>query len=178
MPSADSHSPYDIRVGIFLDLYQSYFYHHLLFFSIPCHFRMHFRQHVAVVAYWAMNTGYPFISLLLWLKFIKALLFVIFLSFIFLAFLGPIALLPLFLYVLLKSITAFSHFREKTLLLRLRIGFGVCGIIIIVGLSFYSNTIKSSRTKTDYILQRGKSGKRIKVDVEGWVKPGARVGIF
>jgi hypothetical protein len=87
-------------------------------------------------------------------SFIKALLFVIVLSFIFLAFLGPIALLPLFLYALFKSITAFSHFREKTLLQRFRIGVGVCGIIIIVGLSFYSNTIKSSRTKTDYILQR------------------------
>jgi hypothetical protein len=87
-------------------------------------------------------------------SFIKALLFVIVLSFIFSAFLGPIALLPLFLYALFKSITAFSHFREKTLLQRFRIGVGVCGIIIIVGLSFYSNTIKSSRTKTDYILQR------------------------
>jgi hypothetical protein len=87
-------------------------------------------------------------------SFIMALLFVIVLSFLFLAFLGPIALLPLFLYVLPKSFTAFSHFREKTLLQRLRIGVGVCGIIIIVGLSFYSSTIKSSRTKTDYILQR------------------------
>jgi Mn2+/Fe2+ NRAMP family transporter len=88
-------------------------------------------------------------------SFIKALFFVIVLSFIFLSFLGPIALLPLFLYALLKSITAFSHCREKTLLQRLRIGVGVCGIIIIIGLSFYSNTIKSSRTKTDYILQWG-----------------------
>ena len=87
-------------------------------------------------------------------SFIMALLFVIFLSFIFLAFIGPIALLPLFFYALFKSITAFSHFREKTLLQHLRIGVGVCGIIIIVGLSFYSNTIKSSRTKTDYFLQR------------------------
>jgi hypothetical protein len=37
----------------------------------------------------------------------------------------------------------------------LRIGGGVCGIIIIVGLSVYSNTIKSSRIKADYIQQRG-----------------------
>jgi energy-coupling factor transporter transmembrane protein EcfT len=88
-------------------------------------------------------------------SFIKVLFFVIVLSFIFLAFLGPFALLPLFLYALLKSITAFSHFRKKTLLQRLRIGVGVCGVIIIVGLTVYSNTIKSSRTKTDYILQWG-----------------------
>jgi hypothetical protein len=88
-------------------------------------------------------------------SFIMALLFIIVLSFIFSAFLGPIALLPLFLYALLKSITAFSHFREKSLLQRFRIGVGVCGIIIIVGLSFYSATIKSSSTKTGYILQKG-----------------------
>jgi energy-coupling factor transporter transmembrane protein EcfT len=88
-------------------------------------------------------------------SFMKALLFVIVLSFIFLAYLGPIALLPLFLYALLKSITAFSHFRKKTLLQRLRIGVGVCGVIILVGLTVYSNTIKSSRTETDYFLQRG-----------------------
>ena len=88
-------------------------------------------------------------------SFIKALLSVIVLSFIFLAYLGPIALLPLFLYALLKSITAFSHLRKKTLLQRLRIGVGVCGIIITIGLTVYSNTIKSSRTETDYILQRG-----------------------
>jgi hypothetical protein len=87
-------------------------------------------------------------------RFIMALLIVIILSFICLAFLGPIALLPPFFYVLLKSITAFSNFREKTLLQRLRIGVGVCGIIIIVGLSFYSNSIKNSRTKADYFLQR------------------------
>ncbi len=86
-------------------------------------------------------------------SFIKALLFVIVLSLICLAFLGPIALLPLFLYALLKSIIAFFHFREKTLLQRLRIGVGVCGIIIILGLSFYSNTIKNSKTNTDYIKQ-------------------------
>ena len=90
-------------------------------------------------------------------SFIRGLLFVIALSFILLSFLGPYALLPLFLYALLKSIAAFSHLRKKTLLQRLRIGVGVCGIIIIVGLSVYSNTIKSSRTETDYILQWGYS---------------------
>ena len=46
-------------------------------------------------------------------SFIRGLLFVIVLSFILLSFLGPFALLPLFLYALLKSITAFSHLRKK-----------------------------------------------------------------
>jgi hypothetical protein len=88
-------------------------------------------------------------------SFIKVLLIVILLSFIFLAFLGPFALLPLFFYVLLKSITAFSHFRDKTLLQCLRIGVGVSGIIIIIGLAVYSNSIKISKTKADYNMQLG-----------------------
>ena len=86
-------------------------------------------------------------------SFIKGVLLVIVLSFIFFAYLGPFALLPLFLYALLKSIIAYSHLRKKTLLQRLRIGVGVCGVIILVGLTVYSNTVKSSRINTDNILQ-------------------------
>jgi len=86
-------------------------------------------------------------------QFVYSLLIVLVLFVLFFMFLGPVAVLPLFLYALIKSIAAFFNFGKKTNLQHLRIGVGVCGILIIVGLSVYSYTIKSSRNITEYILQ-------------------------